>query len=158
MFLIHSLNYFWFTTQSELCVMLLATSGNVCITQNGKRKEVNVLFLGSRPLNDPTRSCSAYFHWCSHYVKLPQEPQHTIPVWFSLDPDPLSLAITCICRSRLVLPGWPERPCTTKTALPEECNLISRLKRGDFILNEMMKKTRLKKLGLIWIFIFLQYE
>ncbi len=66
MFLIHRFNHFWLTSQSESCIMLLATSGNECIIQNGKRKEVNVLLLGSRPLNDPTRSCSAYFHWCSH--------------------------------------------------------------------------------------------
>lgn len=40
---VHRLNHFWFTSRSESWVMHLVTSGNVCIFQNGKKKEVNLV-------------------------------------------------------------------------------------------------------------------
>jgi len=78
-----------------------ATSGNVCIILNGKRKEVNV-FWGLGPLMTLPE---AVLHTFTGVVIKSSFLKNPIPIWFSLGPDPLSLAITCIWRSRLVLPG-----------------------------------------------------
>lgn len=98
MSLIHRLNRFWFPSHSESCHFRECVHPSEW--QDGKR--LTCSSWGPGPLMTLPEAALHTFTGVvikSSFLKNPS------PIWFSLGPDPLSLAVTCIWRSRLVLPG-----------------------------------------------------